>query len=93
MRGPAFSSTSLQARGHAGLAEIFLREDVGGDLAPVLRHHDAFELEDDGAVGVLDLGRGAPERDALVGRLARLSEAPCDLHSAPVGMRLFLWSG
>ena len=24
----------LQARGHAGLAEIFLREDVGGDLAP-----------------------------------------------------------
>ena len=29
---------ALQARGHAGLAEILLRQHVGGDLAPAGRH-------------------------------------------------------
>ena len=30
----------LQARRHAGLAEIFLRQHVGGDLRPEFRHFD-----------------------------------------------------
>ena len=33
----------LQARGHAGLAEIFLRQHVGGDLRPELGHLDIVE--------------------------------------------------
>ncbi len=60
----------LQAAGDAGLAEILLGEDVGGDLAPVRGHVEAFEAEDDGAVRVLDLAGGAPELDRLVWRLA-----------------------
>ncbi len=54
----------LQAARHAGLAEILLRQNVGGDLAPMLGDVEIVEPEDDGAVGVLDLGCGAPEGDA-----------------------------
>ena len=58
---------ALQARRHAGLAEILLGEDVGGHLAPVLGDLEVLQPEDDGAVRILDLGRGAAERDLLVG--------------------------
>ena len=58
---------ALQAGRHAGLAEILLGEDVGGDLAPVLGDREVLALEDDRAVRILDLGRGAAERDLLVG--------------------------
>ena len=73
----------LQAAGDAGLAEILLRQDVGGDLAPVLRHLEAVEAEDDRAVGVLDLAGRAAELDGLVGRLAGRRKAPRDLHKCP----------
>ena len=73
----------LQAAGDPGLAEILLRQDVGGDLAPVLRHLEAVEAEDDRAVGVLDLTGRAAEFDGGVGRAARSGEAPRDLHSVP----------
>ena len=70
----------LQRLRHAGLAEILLREDVGGDLAPMLGHAEVGAAEHDGAVGVLDLGRRLTERDRVVGRFAGLGEATCDLH-------------
>ena len=60
---------ALQLRRDAGLAEIFLGEDVARDLAPGGGHVDAVELEDDRAVGVPDLALGRPELDAGIARL------------------------
>ena len=70
----------LQPRRHAGLAEIFLGQDVGRDLAELRRHVDVVEPEDDRAVRVLDLatapcGIRSPHR-----RLARLGETTFDAH-------------
>ena len=59
----------LQPRGHAGLAEIFLGEHVGRDLAPGRGHLDVLQAEDDRAVGVADFARRGAERHRLVGRL------------------------
>ena len=70
----------LQARRHAGLAEILLGEDVGGDLAPGVGHRNALEAEHDRTVGIADLGRGRSERDVSIGRLARLGVSPFDAH-------------
>src|SRR5690606_3500352 len=57
---------ALQAPRHAGFAEVFLRQNVGRHLAPVLRHHEAFEAENDGTVWVLDLAVGTTEWDGFV---------------------------
>src|SRR5690606_40556276 len=57
---------ALQAPRHTGLAEIFLRQNVGRYLAPVLRHHEAFKTEDDRTVWVLDLTVCSTEWDGLV---------------------------
>ena len=35
----------LEPRGHAGLAEVFLRQHVGGDLRPVLGNFDVVGVE------------------------------------------------
>ena len=81
----------LQARRNAGLAEILLRQDIGGDLRPEFRHLDVVRLEHDRAIRVADFGRGQAERDLRVGRLPVLGEAPFDPHSLPLpwptGMR------
>ena len=58
---------ALEASGHARLAEILLRQDVGRDLAPMLGDGEALQPEDDGAVRVLDLGGGAAKGDLVVG--------------------------
>ena len=52
--GDRFSSDALQLRGHAGLAEIFLRQHVGGDLAPTRGNLDIIEREHHGPVGIAD---------------------------------------
>ncbi len=57
----------LQARGDAGLAEIFLRQNVGGDLRPELRHLDILEPEHHRAIRIADLARRQPEVDGGVG--------------------------
>ena len=62
-----FSSTFFRRGGHAGLAEILLRQNVGRDLRPEFRHLDIVELEDDRAVRILDLARGQPELDVRIG--------------------------
>ena len=70
----------LQARGHAGLAEIFLRQHVGSDLRPEVRHLDILELEHDRAVRIADLAGGEAELDARIGRLSVLGVAPFNSH-------------
>ncbi len=57
----------LQARGDAGFAEILLRQHVGGDLRPELRHLDVFQAEHHRAVGIADLGCRQSEINPCVG--------------------------
>ncbi len=86
--GTSFSSTLLQARGHAGLAEVFLRQHVGRHLAPAVRNLDIVKLEDDRAVRVANLARGETEGQGGVGRLPRFRIAPLDPHqSNPIDRR------
>ena len=63
--GTSFSSTGCRLRRHAGLAQVFLREDVAGDLAPIGRDLDSLGREHDRAVGIADLAGGDAERDGL----------------------------
>ncbi len=57
----------LQDGRNAGLAEILLRQDIAGDLAPIGRDIDVGELENDRAVGIANLAGGFAEFDAVVG--------------------------
>jgi hypothetical protein len=57
---------ALEACRHAGLAEVFLGEDVGSHRAPVFGDREVLALEDDRAVRILDLGGGVAEGDLLV---------------------------
>src|SRR6185437_7791691 len=70
----------LQRHRHAGLAEIFLREHVAGDLAPALRNVHAGLGEHDRAVGISDLALGAAESDTFVGRLTLNRELTANAH-------------
>ncbi|MDF9789938.1 hypothetical protein M2440_000639 [Methylorubrum extorquens] len=72
----------LQAGRDAGLAEILLRQHVGGDLAPALRHGNAVEPEDDRAVRVANLAHRLAEGDGSVGRLACRRVAPLEPHES-----------
>ncbi len=72
----------LEDLGDTGLAEIFLRDDVGGDLAPGRGDSDVLELEDHRPVRIADFARGRAEFDAGIGRLPSRSEAPFYLHSS-----------
>ena len=66
----------LQPRRHAGLAEVFLRQDVGGDLRELGRHVDVVEPEDDRPVGIPDFGHRLAEPDVRIGRLSLPGETP-----------------
>ncbi len=70
----------FEASCDARLAEVFLRQDIGCDLAELLGDVEAFEAENDRTVRVLDLGRGTPERNGGIGREAGCSETSRDLH-------------
>ena len=70
----------LQACGHAGLAEILLGEDVGGDLGELRGHVDIGQTEDDGPIRVLDLAGGLAEFDFRIGRLAGFGETTFYAH-------------
>ncbi len=74
----------LQPGGDAGLAEIFLRQHVGGDLRPGRRHLDRVEPEHHRAVRIADLAGGQAELDLRIRRLAVLGEAPLDSHVMPL---------
>ena len=75
----------LQTGGDAGLAEIFLRQHVGGDLRPGIGDFDILQLEHHGAVRIADLGGRVTEVDPGIGRLVSCGVAAIDLHwSCPV---------
>ena len=57
----------LQPRRHPRLAEIFLRQHVGGDLRPEARHLHIVGMEHHRAVGIANLARGQAEFDVRVG--------------------------
>jgi hypothetical protein len=86
----------LQAGRDAGLAEVFLGDDVGRYLAPAGWNLDAFQAEHDGAVGIANLAGGGPELDGGVGRLAFRRVVACNPHClspAPGSGRLASESG
>ena len=56
----------FQARGHARLTEIFLRQNVGGDLRPLLGHFHIVGVEDNRAVRIADFAHGEAKSDVRV---------------------------
>ncbi len=66
-RGDRFLLDAREMRGEARFAEIFLRQDVGRHLRPVLGHFHVLEAEHDRAVGVANLARRRAERNLRVG--------------------------
>src|SRR5262249_40641212 len=66
-----FTVPSLLLLGHAGLAEIFLGRDVGGELGPKFGDLNIVALEDDGAVRLLDDRRPLGPLDLTKNRLPR----------------------
>jgi hypothetical protein len=70
----------LQPGRDPGLAEIFLRQHIGGNLRPGARHLDVVGVEHHRAVGIANLARGQPERDVRVGCLSCFGVAPLDPH-------------
>ena len=71
---------ALQLRWHPGFAEIFLRQNVGGNLAPHLRHINAIKAEHHRPIRITDFALGFTESNAGVRRLPRLGIKPIDFH-------------
>jgi len=71
---------ALEVGGDAGLAEVFLREDVTGDLRPVGGNFDIVHLEHERAVGISDFARRATEFDLVVGRTPVDRKKPFHTH-------------
>ena len=77
---------ALEARRDAGLAEIFLRQDVGRDLAELRGDIDSFQAEDDRAVGIADLARRLAELDRVICAFASFGVAAFELHAHDDGL-------
>ncbi|MNV19016.1 hypothetical protein D3C71_1098590 [compost metagenome] len=80
----------LQELRHAGLAEIFLRQNVGGNLGKLRGNVDVSQTEHDRSIRVLDFTDGLAEVDFRVRRLAGLREAAFNAHGfcpRPLGAR------
>ena len=65
---------------NAGLAEIFLRQNVGRHLAELRRHINIRKAEHHGTIRILDFADCLAEFDFRVGRLAGLRKAAFDAH-------------
>ncbi len=78
--GNVFFFDLFQARGHAGLAEIFLCDDIAGNLAPSGRHFDLIQTENDLAIRIANLGAGGFEVQRSVGVLTGGGEFTFDFH-------------
>ncbi len=80
----------LQELRHASLAEIFLRQNVGGNLGKLRGNVDVSQTEHDRSIRVLDFTDGLAEVDFRVRRLAGLREAAFNAHGfcpRPLGAR------
>src|SRR4029079_16526748 len=64
----------------AGLPEVLLGENVGGDLRPVGRDFDVLQAEHDRSVGIANLGNTAVEVDSLVRAPPLTGVTTPDLH-------------
>src|SRR4029077_16885911 len=85
--GHAFLRNVLGLRRHARAAEVFLSQNIDGDLRPGAGHHHVFHLEDDGSIRIGN-ARGARDKVEAGERvLSRDGIAPRDLHmpSLPLG--------
>src|SRR5581483_878113 len=69
--------------GHAGFTEIFLRQNIDGQLRPPFRNLDVVQLEDRGPVRVADFRRPLHELHPLVRALPAPREFPFDSHDIP----------
>ena len=70
----------LQMLRHAGLAEIFLRQNVGCHLAERFWHIDVFKAENDRAVRIADFAGGRLKIYPGIGRNAGFGEKTLDPH-------------
>jgi hypothetical protein len=82
-RGNRILFNLLEPRGHAGLAEIFLRQNVRRHLAPGGRNLDVLQLKDDRSVRIADLAGGLAELNPVIWPLARRGELPIYPHLVP----------
>jgi hypothetical protein len=81
MRHAVFGNRRQGGR-NARFAEIFLRENVNGDLTPGRRNFDLVEGEDDRAVGIADFASDLVKGDIGVGRAAFLGVVAFDAHGS-----------
>ena len=72
---------ALQNRRNARLAEILLRQNVRGNLAPACGHFDRLVAEHHLAIGIANLRRGQLKRHFAVSPGCRRGEFPLDLHA------------
>ena len=72
----------LAPRCDAGLAEVFLGEDIAGDLRPAGRDLDVLLREHHRAVGIADLARGRAVGHLLAGRSVVRRIMALDAHGA-----------
>ena len=79
-RGNALLLDALHPRRNAGFAEIFLRQNVGRDLAPGGGHFDALKRKHHRAVGIADFALGGREGNEVIRADARLRVMPFDAH-------------
>ncbi len=73
----------LDSPRHPGLAEIFLSENVRGNLAPAGGNLDRLLAEHHRAVRIPDLTGHVAEREPLIGRLAVCREPALNTHCLP----------
>jgi hypothetical protein len=71
----------LQRRRNPRLAEILLRQDVGRDLRPGLRHFDIGQAENHRSIRVANLARRADEFDLAIPALGLRGQFPLEAHA------------
>src|SRR6185312_6440801 len=72
----------LQASRDAGAAEIFLRHDIGGDLAPGGRDFYVLLPENHRAIRIADFAGEPVEGNALIGRVTFGGKKTPDTHAS-----------
>ena len=70
--------------GHACFAEVFLRQNISRNLAPVCRNCDVIKPKHNRAVGVSDFACRRAEFDSLIRRFGFVCETSLYAHLAPI---------